>query len=248
MVNFAWEWNKIKNSFYFLSVWLTCILYIVAVAPKKVTIKEKTDELKAGSTATLTCEVGSSNPEPELSWWMDGLEVTENITKVCKSAVFDGRSCTTELSLNLTADMDGRQYTCQATNVPLQLSVSDVMTLNVQCKYSADDAIALRGHASVLRTDINYRVLFLFIYSYFILQINLLSPSLTKHRSPRPKVVVWLCRYVCRPIRIKLSIRGVRTAYLWLKISNRRSISRICIVRIPEFIRAKRLTVWDLRQ
>jgi len=105
------------------------------VPPMQAKITRKPDELKAGSTAVLSCDVGASNPEPEISWWMNGLEVTENITQFCKHGLYGGKVCTTELGLNLTADMDGRRYTCQATNEPLQLRVSDVTILNVQCEY-----------------------------------------------------------------------------------------------------------------
>lgn len=97
-------------------------------------ITRKPDELQAGTKAVLICDVGASNPEPELSWWIDGLEVSDSVTKYCKNGLYSGKVCTTELLLNLTANMDGKRYTCQATNIPLQRSVSDVTVLNVQCK------------------------------------------------------------------------------------------------------------------
>ena len=97
-------------------------------------ITKRPEELKAGSSAVLTCDVGASNPEPDISWWMNGLEVTQNITKSCKHGLYGGQVCTTELRLNLAADMNGRRYTCQATNAPLQIRASDVTVLNVHCE------------------------------------------------------------------------------------------------------------------
>ncbi len=98
-------------------------------------ISTKPDELRAGATVTLTCDIGASNPEPELSWWVDGFEVGDEIAKFCKSGLYGGKVCTTELVLNLTADMDGRRYTCQALNVPLDRNVHDSILLDVLCKY-----------------------------------------------------------------------------------------------------------------
>ena len=97
-------------------------------------VTRKPEELKAGSMAKLTCDIGTSNPEPLLSWWVDGLEVREGVTKSCKSGLYGGKVCTTELMLNLTSDMDGQRYTCEAVNKPLERSASDTILLNVQCK------------------------------------------------------------------------------------------------------------------
>lgn len=114
---------------------IECNFSFIIVPPLQAKITKKPEELRAGITATLICDVGASNPEPELSWWMDGLEVNENITKFCKMGLYGGRVCTSELSLNLTSDMDNRRYTCRATNVPLQRSANDVIVLNVMCKF-----------------------------------------------------------------------------------------------------------------
>lgn len=97
---------------------------------------QKLDELRVGSMSKLTCDIGSSNPEPVLSWWVDGMEVKDGVTKSCKTGLYGGRVCVTELSLNLTSDKDGQKYICQAVNEPLQKSASSYTVLNVQCKLS----------------------------------------------------------------------------------------------------------------
>lgn len=120
-----------------------CFLYkrfldwicIFAVPPMGAKITPpKPEELKAGSMTKLTCEIGSSNPEPTVSWWVDGIEVKDGVTKSCKSGLYGGKVCVTELSLNLTSDMDGQRYICQAVNEPLGKSATSFIILNVHCK------------------------------------------------------------------------------------------------------------------
>lgn len=94
----------------------------------------KQEELKAGSMTKLICEIGSSNPEPVVSWWVDGIKIEDGVTKSCKSGLYGGKVCVTELPLNLTSDMDGQRYICQATNEPLGKSATSFIILNVHCK------------------------------------------------------------------------------------------------------------------
>lgn len=51
-----------------------------------------------------------------------------------KKGLHGGTVSTIELKLNITKDMNGAVYTCQAMNEALQRSVHDASALKVMCK------------------------------------------------------------------------------------------------------------------
>lgn len=107
---------------------------IITVAPEHVRIKKEPAELKPNIEATLTCDSSSSNPEAKLSWWRDGIPVQGRLNS-SKSGLHGGKVSSIELKLNITEQLNGIVYTCQATNEALQRSIHDAIALHVLCKY-----------------------------------------------------------------------------------------------------------------
>ncbi|CAH1395844.1 unnamed protein product [Nezara viridula] len=102
--------------------------------PEHVKIKKEPEELRAGTIATLTCDASSSNPPSEMSWWREGISVTEGITNSSKPGLHGGTVSSIQLKLNITPEIDGDVYTCQAANIVLQRSVHDAVTMSVLYK------------------------------------------------------------------------------------------------------------------
>lgn len=59
-----------------------------------------------------------------------------------KKGLHGGTVSTIELKLNITKELNGAVYTCQAMNEALQRSVHDALTLKVLCKYLLDFTVA----------------------------------------------------------------------------------------------------------
>lgn len=102
--------------------------------PEHVKIRKEPEELRAGTIATLTCDASSSNPPAEMSWWREGISVTEGITNSSKPGLHGGTVSSIQLRLNITPEIDGDVYTCQASNTILQRSVHDAITMSVLYK------------------------------------------------------------------------------------------------------------------
>nr|XP_014294021.2 nephrin isoform X3 [Halyomorpha halys] len=102
--------------------------------PEHVKIKKEPEELRAGTIATLTCDASSSNPPSEMSWWREGISVTEGISNSSKPGLHGGTVSSIQLKLNITPEIDGDVYTCQAANTVLQRSVHDAITMSVLYK------------------------------------------------------------------------------------------------------------------
>lgn len=116
----------------------------VIVAPSHAIIRKEPTVFHAGSQGKLICDVSSSNPPAELSWWMEnGLTVTEGVTNYSRAGLHGGKVSTIELHLNLSAEMDGHKYICQATNVPLQRSIDTNTKLDVLCEYASYIALLI---------------------------------------------------------------------------------------------------------
>lgn len=111
--------------------------YYFAVAPETVKIRKDPVELKPNEEATLTCDSSSSNPPAKLSWWREGIPVL-GLNNVTKAGLHGGKVSSLELKLNITEQMNGIIYTCQAKNEALQRSVHDAITLQVLCKFISD--------------------------------------------------------------------------------------------------------------
>lgn len=106
-----------------------------AVPPDTVKIKKEPKELRAGSAAKLICDASSSNPEADLTWWRDGIPVTEGISKSSKAGLHGGNVTTNELALSITPDMDKSEYTCQAENTVMKRKIHADIVLSVLCKH-----------------------------------------------------------------------------------------------------------------
>ncbi|XP_072934025.1 nephrin [Epargyreus clarus] len=102
----------------------------VHFAPEAVKVRAEPEELKPGIEATLFCDAASSNPPATLSWWRDGIPV-QGLPMQLKKGLHGGTVSTIELKLNISKDLNGAVYTCQAMNEALQRSVHDALTLKV---------------------------------------------------------------------------------------------------------------------
>lgn len=125
----------------------------VLVAPETVKIRKEPADLKPNEDATLTCDSSSSNPPAKLSWWREGIPV-QGLPNTTKPGLHGGKVSSIELKLNVTEQLNGIVYTCQATNEALQRSVHDAITLQVLCEYS--DYLRPRMIATHLFTS-NYK-------------------------------------------------------------------------------------------
>lgn len=105
----------------------------VHFAPETVKIRKDPAELKPNEEATLTCDSSSSNPPARLSWWREGIPV-QGLQNSTKPGLHGGKVSTLELKLNITEQLNGIVYTCQAMNEALQRSVHDAITLQVLYK------------------------------------------------------------------------------------------------------------------
>ncbi|XP_065200592.1 nephrin-like isoform X2 [Planococcus citri] len=99
--------------------------------PLHAIIKKEPPIFRAGSQGKLICDVSSSNPPATVGWWLDGLAVTEGVTEYSRPGLHGGKVVTIELHLNLSAEMDGHKYTCQAANSPLKRNIDTIASLDV---------------------------------------------------------------------------------------------------------------------
>ncbi|KAJ3641993.1 hypothetical protein Zmor_028460 [Zophobas morio] len=114
--------------------------------PDYVTIRKDPVELKPNEQATLTCDSGSSNPPAKILWWRDGILV-QGLYNTTKAGLHGGTVSTIELKLNITEQLNGIVYTCQATNEALRRSAHDTITLQVLYKpvFDKDNEEAVTG-------------------------------------------------------------------------------------------------------
>lgn len=103
------------------------------VPPEHVKIRQDPAELKPNEDATLVCDASSSNPPAKLSWWREGIPV-QGLVNTTKAGLHGGTVSSIEMKINVTEQMNGIVYTCQANNEALQRSVHESITLQVLCK------------------------------------------------------------------------------------------------------------------
>lgn len=108
-------------------------MFDCAVPPERVKINREPQDFHAGQEGRIICESSSSNPVAEMSWWKNGIPVsgTRNGTK---PGLHGGFLSFVELALDLTEDMNGEVYTCEAKNTELGRSIHDATTLDVLCE------------------------------------------------------------------------------------------------------------------
>ncbi|KAM3955389.1 LOW QUALITY PROTEIN: sticks and stones [Aphomia sociella] len=102
----------------------------VHFAPEVVKVRAEPDTLTPGNQATLFCDAASSNPPATLSWWRDGIPI-KGLPVQMKNGLHGGMASTVELKVNITKDLNGAVFTCQAKNDVLQRSVHDALALKV---------------------------------------------------------------------------------------------------------------------
>ncbi|XP_018320439.1 nephrin isoform X2 [Agrilus planipennis] len=101
--------------------------------PETVKIRVEPEVLKPGVEATLICDCSSSNPPAKLSWWREGIPV-QSMSNSTKPGLHGGKVSSIDLKLNITEDMNGIVYTCQASNEVLQISAHQAFPLKVLYK------------------------------------------------------------------------------------------------------------------
>lgn len=97
-------------------------------------IRQEPAELKPNEEATLICDSSSSNPPATLTWWREGIPV-QGYQNYSKQGLHGGAVSTIELKVNVSEEMNGIQYACQAQNEALQRSAHDSISLQVLCKH-----------------------------------------------------------------------------------------------------------------
>ncbi|XP_017790260.1 PREDICTED: nephrin [Habropoda laboriosa] len=112
---------------------LKVLVLKVNFPPEKVKISREPQNLHAGQEGRIICESSSSNPAAEMSWWKGGIPVqgTKNGTK---PGLHGGFLSFVELLLDVTEEMNGEVYTCQARNNQMERSIHDATTLDVLYK------------------------------------------------------------------------------------------------------------------
>ncbi|XP_050465209.1 nephrin-like isoform X4 [Cataglyphis hispanica] len=125
---------------------LKVLVLKVHFPPERVKINREPHDFHAGQEGRIICESSSSNPAAEMSWWKNGIPVagTRNSTK---PGLHGGYLSSVELALDLTEDMNGEVYTCEAKNTELGRSIHDATTLDVLYKpiFSPLDPYELTG-------------------------------------------------------------------------------------------------------
>ncbi|KAG5895719.1 hypothetical protein JTB14_025666 [Gonioctena quinquepunctata] len=106
--------------------------------PDHVKIRQEPEELKPNEEGTLICDSSSSNPPAKLSWWREGIPV-QGLVNSTKPGLHGGTVSSIEMKVNVTEEMNGIVYTCQANNEALQRSVHDAITLQVLYKPVYDE-------------------------------------------------------------------------------------------------------------
>jgi len=114
--------------------WYHILLFRI-VLPDHLNIKHDPVHLKPGDQATLTCEATSSNPALKMSWWHQGVPVSEGINSYTKPGLHGGKLSTIQLTFNVTPEVDGSLYMCQGSNPLMSKNIHKEVTLDVYRKW-----------------------------------------------------------------------------------------------------------------
>ena len=108
----------------------------VQFKPSTVLISVDPATPQAGNKATLTCKSDSSNPTASIVWRKTNSKdfIFHGINEEPVPGEFGGNCTTNRLEINVTAELDGSVYICEATNEELRESVHNATTLRVNCK------------------------------------------------------------------------------------------------------------------
>ncbi|XP_035659281.1 nephrin-like [Branchiostoma floridae] len=89
----------------------------------------------SGTTLTLTCTSGSSNPAATITWSRDGGSAFTGTNNREQAGNYGGMVTSQDLAISLQPQHNGAQYTCRATNSELSVHrESSVGPLNVRGK------------------------------------------------------------------------------------------------------------------
>lgn len=127
----------------------------ILVPPDRVTISVSPEKLSAGQTADFTCETGSGNPAPLITWRritsseilpsqdiynkrsvVYKLHIMYNYysSRFCFSAAFGGWEVKNRMRILLTPEDDTATFRCSATSSALNESMNADITVAVYCK------------------------------------------------------------------------------------------------------------------
>ena len=106
-----------------------------AVQPQTVAVKVQPEKLKPGTTASLSCETSTGNPEARVTWLRgkSGHVIPATNTTTVPGQ-YSGLITKSALQLAVTPDLHGAEITCQASN-GIGGTIHNVVTLEVLCKW-----------------------------------------------------------------------------------------------------------------
>ncbi|KAK7035565.1 hypothetical protein SK128_010969 [Halocaridina rubra] len=97
--------------------------------PLEVRIINNAKIMEEGGRYSLVCEAVGSRPPVILSWWVDGVQMTDSVLQTTK----DGNVSRATLHLKPTRDSDGAVVLCRAVNPDMPSApMEDIIKLNVQ--------------------------------------------------------------------------------------------------------------------
>ncbi|XP_065562901.1 nephrin-like isoform X2 [Artemia franciscana] len=101
--------------------------------PTRVSAKVRPEKLRPGVTAILSCETGSASPAASVSWWRDGLvlPLKSNSTIPGQHAGLISKAI---YEVEVTPDLDGSVFMCQAASVVMTQNIHDAVNLEVLYK------------------------------------------------------------------------------------------------------------------
>ncbi|CAN2388045.1 Finnish type (nephrin) [Pristimantis euphronides] len=107
----------------------TTKLYI-QFPPIDVKINNPPRDYKRGSTITLECRTGSSNPEATISWIMDGVLLTGRNLGM-RNVEYGGKSTSSSVTFTVSSADNGKRVSCEANSKVLSETVNTFYKLSV---------------------------------------------------------------------------------------------------------------------
>ncbi|XP_063799998.1 nephrin [Pseudophryne corroboree] len=98
--------------------------------PIDVKIINQKKPYKRGSTITLDCRTGSSNPEATISWLKDGV-ILKGKNLGTRAAEYGGRSTSSSVTLTVSSADHGKRVSCEAYSSVLNEGVNTLYKLDV---------------------------------------------------------------------------------------------------------------------
>ena len=89
---------------------------------------------KVGETVTLTCTTSSSNPPAMITWYHEGAQLTQDMTRT-ETSTNGGYITMSYINVTLTPQKNNSVFTCQAKNTGSGMTVTNTAIVSVLCKY-----------------------------------------------------------------------------------------------------------------